>query len=321
MTFNELPPIDVNSQLVADAAFQQKKRLVITGLKRLLKRSLRRLTELQSIYHNYLQWAAVHHEGLLLQANQYRIHRGMAEITIADWEQEGQERAIPLDPLLDIQTQIAKRFKQAKKMHRGIEHAARQVALAQNNIDQCEHHLLVVADIATMQDLEQFCQRHGYDWHKDKTLPHRKQTEPPKPYHQFFSSTGVPIWVGKSAKDNDRLTFQCANGSDWWLHAHNYPGSHVVIRCAKGTEPDPETIQEAAELAIRYSKMKDKDEGEICLTQVKFLKRIKGAPGKVMLSKHKVLHIKSNEQRWHHLKNNRTAPPEQSPNLNSRIIG
>lgn len=271
--------------------FEKKQRRVISGLKKILKRERKRHQERQATYQSYLEWPAMHHEALLLQSNQYQIIKGMHEIAVADWERNGSERLIKLDPLLDIQIQIAKRFKKAKKMHRGIEHAAHQITLAQDKIATTEQHLQTVAAIAAMPHLEQFCSQYGFDWLKDKTQPHPKRTEPPKPYHLFMSATGLEIWVGKSAKNNDLMTFQCAKGSDWWLHVQDYPGSHVIIRCNKGTEPQAQTIQEAAELAIRYSKMKDKTEGEVCLTQVKFLRRIKNSPGKVMLSKHKVLHI------------------------------
>ncbi|MCV4614773.1 hypothetical protein OFM04_33265, partial [Escherichia coli] len=47
---------------------------------------------------------------------------------------------------------------------------------------------------------------------------------------RFLSSDGFEILVGKKDKDNDFLTFRIATSRDIWLHAADYPGSHVVIR-------------------------------------------------------------------------------------------
>ncbi len=76
------------------------------------------------------------------------------------------------------------------------------------------------------------------------------------PYREFWSRSGLRIWVGKKAKDNDTLTFKLAHGSDFWLHVHGYPGSHVIIKINKGKDPDADTIQDALQLALYYSQAK-----------------------------------------------------------------
>ena len=106
--------------------------------------------------------------------------------------------------------------------------------------------------------------------------------------------------MGKSAKDNDQLTFRYANGSDYWLHARNVPGSHVILRVVKGKEPDAESIKDAMQLALAYSR--SPEEGEICLTQCKYVARQGREAGKVHVSKHKVAYAKKDPQRLKRLK-------------------
>lgn len=66
---------------------------------------------------------------------------------------------------------------------------------------------------------------------------------------------GFEILVGKSARDNDHLTFKVARPRDVWLHAHGFAGSHVVIRHPDGTGEVPRrVIERAAELAAWHSK-------------------------------------------------------------------
>lgn len=71
------------------------------------------------------------------------------------------------------------------------------------------------------------------------------------PYWKFASEAGTEIRVGRSAPDNDLLSLQHRDGSDWWLHAQGSAGSHVVVRDA---DPDRDTVTDAACLAALYSK-------------------------------------------------------------------
>lgn len=66
---------------------------------------------------------------------------------------------------------------------------------------------------------------------------------------------GFEILVGRSARDNDRLTLKVARPRDLWLHAHGFAGSHVVVRHPDGTDEVPKhVVERAAELAAWHSK-------------------------------------------------------------------
>ena len=77
----------------------------------------------------------------------------------------------------------------------------------------------------------------------------------------------------------------------------------LLIKVPKNAQPDAEAMQDAFQLAIAYSKAKDKSEAEILVTQAKFVTRYgKGQPGKVHVSKHKVFHAKFDPKRFQNLK-------------------
>ena len=106
----------------------------------------------------------------------------------------------------------------------------------------------------------------------------------------FTSSDGFEILVGKRAKDNDALTFKIAKSLDVWMHAADYPGSHVVIRNPNRQEIPHRTLIEAAELAAFYSQGKAQVKAAVNYTQKKFVNKPKGAaPGLVSLSSFKTL--------------------------------
>ena len=95
----------------------------------------------------------------------------------------------------------------------------------------------------------------------------------------------MEILVGKKAADNDQLTFRIARSLDLWLHAADYPGSHVVVRNPNRLEIPPQTLLEAAELAAFYSDARSQPKAAVNYTQKKFVNKPKGsAPGLVRLA-------------------------------------
>ena len=106
----------------------------------------------------------------------------------------------------------------------------------------------------------------------------------------FRSSEDFEILVGKKAKDNDQLTFKIARSLDTWMHAADYPGSHVVIRNPNRKEIPHRTLLEAAQLAAFYSQGKAQPKAAVHYTQKKFVNKPKGsAPGLVSLASFKTI--------------------------------
>src|SRR5205085_10419609 len=107
---------------------------------------------------------------------------------------------------------------------------------------------------------------------------------------RFLSSDGMEILVGKKAVDNDFLTFRVAKSLDTWMHAADYPGSHVVIRSAGRKRVPDKTLIEAANLAAFYSDAREKPKAAVNYTLKKFVNKPKrSAPGLVSLSSFRTL--------------------------------
>ena len=104
------------------------------------------------------------------------------------------------------------------------------------------------------------------------------------PMH-FISSDGYDIYVGKNNYQNEYISFKMADNDDWWFHAKNIPGSHVILKCA-GKEVSDKAFEEAASLAAHFSKANENDKVEIDYIQKKFLKKPpKAMPGFVIYHK------------------------------------
>jgi predicted ribosome quality control (RQC) complex YloA/Tae2 family protein len=107
---------------------------------------------------------------------------------------------------------------------------------------------------------------------------------------RFTSSEGYEILVGKASKDNDYLTFRIAKAPDLWMHAADYPGSHVVVRNPSRQEIPPKTLIEAAQIAAFYSHARAQPKVAVHYTPKKFVNKPKGAAaGLVSLSSFKTI--------------------------------
>jgi predicted ribosome quality control (RQC) complex YloA/Tae2 family protein len=113
---------------------------------------------------------------------------------------------------------------------------------------------------------------------------------------RYRSSDGYEVLVGRTARDNDELTFRVAKPNDLWLHAGDYPGSHVIVRNSSRNDIPHQTILEAAQLAAKFSQASNDSKVSIHYTRRKFLTKPKGsAPGLVRMSSFKTVTVEPGE--------------------------
>lgn len=249
-------------------------------------------------------WEKAEHEGNLLKFHFSSMKQGASSVSLQDWLSDA-PYVLSLDPSKTILEEMAARFKQAKKLRKGIRPLEEFLLRLQKELRLIEEELVRLDSIKTEEEVAEY----------KKTLTSRitsialsiakkiKEAGPALIYHEYRSKAGVPIWVGKTAKANEQLTFQLANGRDWWLHVKGYPGSHVIIRCGKDVEPDKETLCDAQHLALYYSKAKTQGEGEVCYTQRKFVSRLgRKKVGQVQIAKEHIAWIRLDVDRIGRLK-------------------
>ena len=216
-------------------------------------------------------WQQVEKEGRLLQSNFYKVEKGQKEVTVEDWE-DGSQKTLHLEG--KTREECLKRyFAKAKRLKRGLESIKQRVEEIEQRLEtlQKQHSLIDAAQ--RPHDLLSF---------QKKQLT--KEDKRKLPYREYCSTTGYRILVGKSQKNNDELSFSIATPHDIWLHTSDFAGAHVIIKHKGRQYPDDHTIEEAALLAIDSSQAKDKPMADVVITRQKYLKRVKGKPGQVMIS-------------------------------------
>lgn len=105
------------------------------------------------------------------------------------------------------------------------------------------------------------------------------------------SSEGLEILLGKSGQGNDAIVGKLSRSDDLWLHVHQMPGSHVLVRAGKDDVPD-QTLLEAASLAVYYSSARESLNVPVIYTQCKYVRKIPHSyPGHVNYRQEKTVFI------------------------------
>src|SRR5579875_1746401 len=112
-----------------------------------------------------------------------------------------------------------------------------------------------------------------------------------EPFRRFVSRRGLEIWVGRTADENQELTFRAARPDDLWFHVKQYPGSHVLLRSGKQI-PHPDDIADAAQLAAFYSRAGKGSQIAVDYTPRKFVrKRPHAEPGAVLYTRERTVYV------------------------------
>ncbi|MEA2077016.1 MAG: NFACT RNA binding domain-containing protein [Candidatus Marinimicrobia bacterium] len=113
-----------------------------------------------------------------------------------------------------------------------------------------------------------------------------------RPYKEFIKDDWR-IWIGRSARDNDEMTFKHATKTDIWLHTRHSTGSHVIIKKDGKKDIPKHIIEFAASLAARHSDEKHSSLVTVTYTQRKYVTKRKGMPpGKVHFQYEKDVMVK-----------------------------
>ncbi|MBO5449952.1 MAG: NFACT family protein [Lachnospiraceae bacterium] len=218
--------------------------------------------------------------GELLHTYGYEAKDGEKSITVVNYY-DNKELTIPLNPELSVMENAKKYFDRYGKLKRTFEALSKLSQETKAELDYLESVMVALKLAKTEDDLNQIREELSESGYIRKKSSGKKVRLTSKPLH-YISSDGYHMYVGKNNFQNDELTFQMAEGGDWWFHAKGMPGSHVIVKC-KGAELPDRTFEEAARLAAFYSKGSEQNKVEIDYIQKKHVKKPNGAkPGFVV---------------------------------------
>jgi predicted ribosome quality control (RQC) complex YloA/Tae2 family protein len=233
--------------------------------------------------------------GDILLANLQTAQREGGQVLVTDYFAPDAPRiTLEIDPRHTLPEAAARFFKRYGKAKRAAAENAKLSAQLEAELVKLRENLAALEErIAAGETLEQPAES-GVA--QTKTPDKGKSKDKFRGARYYLSADGWDILVGRAAKDNDYLTFRLAGPHDWWFHAADYPGSHVVARNPARGEMPPRTLLEAAQLAAFYSQAKNMGKADVRYTQRKFLSKPKGgAPGLARLSQFKTITVTPSE--------------------------
>jgi predicted ribosome quality control (RQC) complex YloA/Tae2 family protein len=231
-------------------------------------------------------------EGELLLANiaTARVEGRRARVT--DYYDENQpEIEIEIREGETLQQAAARLFARYQKSKRALEAIAPQKNKVEAERDSLKEILGALDQEPTAHRLAASRAEMERITGRKTSLSRSKKQRSEKTLGRSFRSTdGYEIVVGRNDDENDRVTFRLARSTDIWLHAADYPGSHVIIR-KTGREAVPQrTMIEAAQVAAFYSQAKRDSKVAVHYTERKFVsKPPRSKPGLVRLSSFKTV--------------------------------
>lgn len=232
-------------------------------LKTLRERSAKKLELLEKQYADTDKRDKYRVYGEMLNTYGYSLKGGEESFECENYYDEGRLIRIPLDKNLSASENAAKYFDKYQKLKRTREAVSTQLEECRNmlyHLDTIGNSLALCESEADLNELRREMAESGYigrhsaglNGRKQNGRRERKEEMKSKPLH-FVSSDGIDIYVGRNNYQNEELDFKLADNNDWWFHAKNIPGSHVIAKTGSRELPD-NTCLEAAALAAYYSK-------------------------------------------------------------------
>lgn len=212
------------------------------------------------------------------------IYANLAAIPLhADRFTAADGTVVTLDPLLEPKENAQSYFKRFRKARSGLPRIAARLIALEGNRSLWEQMLWEVERAEDTGDATVFDEvADAIDLRRAHHAVARRKP-PVRRERTVVLPSGLVAHVGRSPKDNERVTFSVAGPNDLWFHARGIPGAHVVIRSPDGrTAPTDDDILAAAALAAGQSRAAAAGKVEVDYTRRKHVrKQGKGRPGLV----------------------------------------
>jgi predicted ribosome quality control (RQC) complex YloA/Tae2 family protein len=248
--------------------------------------------------------------GDLLLANIGTAVREGGRVRVTDYYAEGAPTVeLEIDENRTLQEEAARRFARYAKAKRAAREIAERLEKIEPELASLEERREELERIVAARDeaaLAAFVGERKDEKTRDgrpaallrEKGSRKSSAEKGRTLRRYRSSDGYEVIVGRGARENDELTFRVARSYDTWMHAADYPGSHVVVRARGKDDSIPHrTLVEAARLAAHFSQARKDAKVAVNYTQRKFVSKPRGAaPGLVYLSSFRTLLVEPGEE-------------------------
>ena len=234
-------------------------------------------------------------QGELILANLYQIKRGESQVRVQNFYSQTMEPiTIKLDPILSPSENAQKYFQKYNKAKNSVNYILEQIELTEKEISYFET-LLIQIETASLKDAYEIKEELENAGYLRKRQTKKRKTNNKPSIEKYLSDDQIEIYVGKNNLQNDYLTHKLARRYEWWFHAKDMPGSHVLVRSDED-ELSETTIRTAAQLAAYFSKGRISSSVPVDYTRIRHVKKIPAAHlGLVTYENQKTIYIDPEE--------------------------
>ena len=223
--------------------------------------------------------------GDLITASIYMLNKKAAFCEVTNYYSEELETVkIPLDSKLMPSQNAARYYKKYTKLKTARSILTEQIAKAEEELlylDSVEGAMGLAENEEDILGIRAELAQAGYI--SRNTAASKQKEKPEKGIRKCKTALGREFFVGKNNMQNDYLTTKLARKSDWWFHVKGGHGSHVIMACEPGEDPDARDFTEAAAAAAYYSALRESENVAVDYTEVRNVKKPSGSvPGKVV---------------------------------------
>ncbi len=290
-TFNEAL-LYIEFDLVQNRRLEEIRKRVIARLQKDLKHKLRLLEDQKALFEKYQGGDKYKKMGEYVLSNIHQIKPRQALLSVQDWE-TGEDVKINLDPIKTPAANAERFFHLCKKAHRGLAEVSARMKKLEGEIKYLQEQIWLSEIASNESDL--IVEVESRKPKKEKSKKEKSGKRKKASAEALVEKDNCRFFVGRNCRQNDILTFQIAKKGDWWFHANDVPGSHVILKKLEGqiTEDD---IYRGAVLAAWFSFARDSSKVAVDNTDVAFVKKIPGGgPGRVSYTHQKTMFVNPQE--------------------------
>ena len=289
-----------------NATLKDERHRQIAHVRKHVKKLQRRIEKLTQDFAKVDAYREYGRYGELLKSHVSALGKGQKHVTVVDYFDDRLPKiTLPLNPEKDGPGNLKNYFTKYEKFTGAQKNLVPRLNQAKIELMKYQQELeaLESGESANAQEPEPVAALPKRQAPLSDPQRSKQKNQPAVPYREFSSQEGCSILVGKTAKGNDAVTFKVAKPDDLWLHARGTPGSHVVVKLKKKQQVPPETLKDAATLALFYSDLRKSGKGEVIHTLRKNVRKPKGAkPGSVTVTQEKNLWVFVDQARLDRLK-------------------
>ncbi len=289
--------IDKNNSMALKSTSSNLTKLV----KSKLSHSSSKLQKLHEEYTQSLDYEKYKIYGDILLANIHRIKQGMESIELENFYEDYKPIEISLDKRQSPSKNAQKYFKKYNKYKNAKLQVHKQILITKNEIEYLENVLVNLENSYEIENIRAIRDELSKEGYLSKHFIQEKKTSKGKvvdkfnkTHMSFITRNGKNIIAGKNSTQNELVTFKKSKSDDFWFHAKNMPGSHVVL--INDGSLQEEDFVDAANIAAYFSKARISSNVPVDYTEIRNVKKLKGAaPGLVTFTHHKSIYVTPKE--------------------------